>query len=59
MKKRNKVTKKKKKVFCSICQNPYFGDGNNAQPINKGRCCDTCNLIVISARFNLIYNKLK
>lgn len=34
---------------CSICGNiikpNWFGwaDGNDAQPINNGRCCDECN----------------
>ena len=29
---------------CSICGNRYLGFGNNAKPVNEGRCCDTCNL---------------
>jgi hypothetical protein len=28
---------------CSICGKPYHGYGNNAQPVNNGRCCDECN----------------
>jgi len=36
--------------ICSICMEPYFGIGNNAEPINKGRCCDFCNDDVILAR---------
>jgi hypothetical protein len=28
---------------CSICGKRYFGPGNNAQPVNDGRCCDDCN----------------
>lgn len=42
---------------CSICQNaipvnPINGwdQGNNAQPINDGRCCDECNQFVIAVR---------
>lgn len=42
---------------CSICNNPIpvngFGwaYGNNAQPVNDGRCCDLCNFMyVIPAR---------
>jgi len=38
--------------ICSICQLPYAGYGNNAYPVNEGRCCDTCNNIVIGARIN-------
>lgn len=37
--------------ICSICKKEYEGFGNNAMPINKGRCCDACNLTkVIPAR---------
>ena len=32
-----------KKVRCSICGKTFYGYGNNAQPINNGRCCDDCN----------------
>ena len=35
---------------CSICSCDYEGFGNNAQPINDGRCCDRCNQRVIVAR---------
>jgi hypothetical protein len=40
---------------CSICQLPFTEWGNNAQPINDGRCCDSCNTrAVIPARLNMI-----
>lgn len=40
---------------CSICYKEYSGWGNNALPINMGRCCDDCNgNVVIPARFDLI-----
>jgi hypothetical protein len=29
--------------ICSICDGEYAEYGNNAQPINGGRCCDACN----------------
>lgn len=52
------MTKKKKVLKCSICGNiikpNYFGweDGNSAQSINNGRCCDDCNyMYVIPARY--------
>jgi len=32
---------------CSICKKSYSGFGNNAEPVNKGRCCDTCNKGVV------------
>ena len=43
----------KKKLKCSIC-NEEHGDryGHNAEPIVEGRCCGTCNAIVIVRRLN-------
>ena len=34
---------------CSICKKEIrikgsWKEGNNAQPINNGRCCDICNI---------------
>lgn len=41
---------------CSICQLPYTGWGNNAWPVNEGRCCKNCNdAVVIVARLNQIH----
>ena len=31
------------KKICSICGKEYSGFGNNAWPVNDGRCCDQCN----------------
>jgi hypothetical protein len=28
---------------CSICGDNYDGFGNNAYPVNDGRCCNVCN----------------
>lgn len=46
---------------CSICQNEIpakesgWSSGNNAQPVNDGRCCDDCNMnVVIPARLQLL-----
>jgi hypothetical protein len=52
---------------CSICKgeiekqvNPDTGEvfwdqGNNAEPINDGRCCNTCNMtVVLPARIRRI-----
>ena len=37
--------------ICSICGEVYKGFGNNAEPVNSGRCCDECNsAVVIPAR---------
>lgn len=37
---------------CSICKEQIevkgtWTQGNNALPINNGRCCDRCNAIVV------------
>lgn len=60
-----KATEEKTHV-CSICQSEFgdtgfgHGFGNNAQPINDGRCCDRCNAgIVIPARLNQIVRTTK
>jgi hypothetical protein len=43
--------KSKKLPVCSICQKPFAEYGNNAQPVNNGRCCNECNWhVVIPAR---------
>jgi hypothetical protein len=37
--------------ICSICQAPFDEFGNNAAPVNAGRCCNLCNdTVVIPAR---------
>src|SRR5262245_31607039 len=37
--------------ICSICNGPIVGFGNNAYPVNDGRCCDRCNVdCIIPAR---------
>ena len=33
----------KENNICSICGKKYEGYGNNARPINNGRCCDEFN----------------
>jgi hypothetical protein len=37
----------KETFVCSICHLEYFGYGNNARPINSGRCCDSCNALEV------------
>jgi hypothetical protein len=40
-----------RKGICSICECEYDRWGNNAEPVNDGRCCDFCNwAVVIPAR---------
>ena len=56
----NKIVKKLKEGegICSICFKKYTHWGNNAWPVNEGRCCDTCNTnIVIPARIQRRINK--
>lgn len=46
--------------ICSICGKPYTNWGNNAQPVNNGRCCDTCNYMkVIPARIDQMRMKAR
>lgn len=49
---------------CSICDKEIpvkeggWSQGNNAQPINDGRCCDECNVnVVIPARLHAVSNR--
>lgn len=42
--------KNRKQKICSICGKSYEGYGNNAQPVNNGRCCDKCNATVVIPR---------
>ena len=46
---------------CSICNNEINDRfGNNAEPINNGRCCDDCNYtVVLPARVNALTAKIK
>lgn len=37
---------------CCICNDVYEGMGNNAEPFEKGRCCDKCNELVITYRLH-------
>ena len=42
---------------CSICGKSYKGYGNNAFPIDWGRCCNECNdKFVIPLRILMIEN---
>ena len=49
-------------MICSICIEEIQAKGNwvlgnNADPINDGRCCDDCNWgVVIQARLGDVYN---
>ena len=38
------------KHICSICGKEFEGYGNNAEPVNDGRCCDKCNEEVVIPR---------
>jgi hypothetical protein len=46
---------------CSICKEPIevtgwgWAEGNNAEPVNDGRCCDSCDTAyVIPARMEAL-----
>ncbi len=46
------MAKRKPKPICSICAKPIpkkgsWAFGNNAEPINDGRCCDDCDSKVV------------
>ena len=48
----------KEEGTCSICFRKYTHWGNNAYPVNRGRCCDECNAnIVVPARIQQMVNK--
>lgn len=57
------MAKQPKQLICSICRQPIqphplsgWAGGNNAEPINSGRCCDDCDsTVVIPARIAAIY----
>lgn len=52
---------------CDICQGEidehshdgkvYWSQGHNAQPLSKGRCCDSCNGYVVGFRMFCITSK--
>ena len=49
-------------LICSICSQPIPPDrngwtgGHNAEPINEGRCCGSCNTtVVVPERLRRIY----
>ena len=44
---------------CSICHTEINDEfGHNAEPINKGRCCETCNFeFVIPKRIRMQFNQ--
>lgn len=53
-----KSSAEEEKHICSICGEEYIGYGNNAQPVNDGRCCDECNRkTVIPIRVILMNSK--
>lgn len=44
------IDPKTEEHICSVCNGEYTGWGNNAWPLNNGRCCDPCNGFVIARR---------
>ena len=37
----------------------YWYEGNNAEPIHNGRCCDPCNQIVVAERIDIQFKFIK
>lgn len=52
------MSKQNLKYTCCFCGLPFYGYGNNAEPVIKnGVCCDECNLKkVIPARLAICKN---
>ena len=48
---------------CSICGKPIpavgnWTEGNNAEPVNSGRCCNECNMsVVVPARMGYVNSR--
>lgn len=43
-------------MTCVICTGPICGYGHNAEPAQKGLCCDECNsLVVIPMRMGIMF----
>ena len=62
MKKKIKTTEEQTQIKsltkCSICTKILQGFGNNAEPVSAGRCCNTCNtIIVIPERIRQFFNQ--
>jgi len=50
---------------CSICETTIkpnsigWAEGNNAEPVTSGRCCDTCNIeVVIPTRIQQMNDRI-
>jgi len=52
MQKSIELTKEELETICVICNEPFKGYGNNAQPLKEGLCCDPCNTSVIITRLS-------
>ena len=64
MAKRNLGPLSQAAIRCSICGEDIqptksgWREGNNAEPINDGRCCDVCNpSVVVPRRFSDMFRK--
>ena len=41
--------------ICSICQREFTEWGNNAWPVNTGKCCNACDIeVIIPARIRIM-----
>ena len=39
---------------CCLCNASCNGYGNDSEPLSEGRCCDECNVKVITKRLSLL-----
>lgn len=44
---------------CSICDREFQGRGNNAEPVNRGRCCDECDMTTVFGMRVEILNEIR
>ena len=48
-----------KKYTCVLCKGKFEGFGNNADPLEKGVCCNDCNYLVIIERIKRCADYIK
>lgn len=44
--------------FCILCGRQIDDYGHNAEPLARGRCCNSCNEAVIESRIELVKLKI-
>jgi hypothetical protein len=41
---------------CVICNQIYYGEGNDASPLDNGKCCDKCLTVVKAERIYRLHS---